>query len=479
VHKFYKTLIGTVATAALGAVLVAGAAQQALAQAQAAPSAQAEKRPKDTGESDLIQEVNKDLAGANQQKTITDLNAWLQKYPESDYKAERLAYFISTYAAMKQPDKVLDYADQLLAMDYKAALKDNKKFVLSVLYTVGQALPGAPTANYTAAELAAARKAAKALLDLAADANSRPSDVTEAQWADVGKDLKTISALADVTAALYPGSAAMGKKDYAGAEGPFQAAYKDFPDSGWVAYNYGSSLYSQKEADGAKRSKGLYLIARGVSMDPTKGGIADANLKKSLEDYLTKAYRAFHGNEEGLDQLKQQALASANPPADFKIKTVTEIAEEKQKQFEKEYPELAMWMKIKGMLTAPDGEQVFESQMKGTGLPKLKGTITGGKPECRSKEILVALPEPGQQGTLVPEITIKLDTALKGKPLSGEIVWENGVPSAFTKEPLMLTIDVEQAAIQGIKTDQCTPAAPSKKGPAKGAAAKKAAPKKK
>ena len=76
-------------------------------------------------------------------------------------------------------------------------------------------------------------------------------------------------------------------------------------------------------------------------------------------------------------------------------------------------------------------------------------------------------------------ITLKLvaddkPDALTGKPDTGaavEIQWE-GVPSAFTKEPFMLTMDTEKAKITGLNLTPCA-AAPVKK-----AAPKKSAPKK-
>jgi hypothetical protein len=56
--------------------------------------------------------------------------------------------------------------------------------------------------------------------------------------------------------------------------------------------------------------------------------------------------------------------------------------------------------------------------------------------------------------------------------VAGEEVKFGGVPSAFVREPFMLTMDVEQAKIEGLKTETCT-VAPVKKAPAKKAPAKK------
>ena len=95
-----------------------------------------------------------------------------------------------------------------------------------------------------------------------------------------------------------------------------------------------------------------------------------------------------------------------------------------------------------------------------------------GKPACRSKELLVSVPEPDQQNAQ-SVITLKLDTPLTGKPEAGEIQWE-GVPSAFNPDPFMLTMDTEKAKIEGLKTTPCA-AAPA----ARPRRRKKAAPKKK
>jgi hypothetical protein len=206
-------------------------------------------------------------------------------------------------------------------------------------------------------------------------------------------------------------------------------------------------------------------------MDPAKGGIPDAAQRTTIDNFLKNAYVGFHGGDDGLAELKQQALAAAFPPADLKIKTSAEIAMEKQKAFQEKYPELALWMGIKGMLAGPDADKNF-TDMKDTQVKGLKGKIMGGNPDCRSKEVLVAVPEPDQTSTLTAEITLKLDKPLTGKPVAGtEIKWD-GQPAAFTKEPFMLTMAVDQADIQGMATDPCTPPA------AKKPAAKKPAPKK-
>jgi hypothetical protein len=98
----------------------------------------------------------------------------------------------------------------------------------------------------------------------------------------------------------------------------------------------------------------------------------------------------------------------------------------------------------------------------------MKGTLLEGKPACKSKELLVAIPLPDQQGNPVAEITLKLDAPLAGKPEAGGTIQWKGVPKAFTKDPFMLTMEVEKAKLENLKSSPCAVAP-----------AKKAAPKKK
>ena len=125
-------------------------------------------------------------------------------------------------------------------------------------------------------------------------------------------------------------------------------------------------------------------------------------------------------------------------------------------------------MKIKGALADTNGATYFDTELKDSGVPPLKGTLLEGRPACKSKELLVAIPVPDQPGNPVAEITLKLDAPLAGKPETGAIIQWTGVPKAFTKDPFMLTMEVEKEKLENVKSSPCA-AAP----------AKKAAPKKK
>jgi len=146
VHTLIRTLTGTAAAAALSVALLVGTTEPARAQTQGAAAttaqaaAPAEKKPKDQGEYDLYNGVIKDVAAKDGQKALADLNTWTQKYPQSDYKDDRLLYFQSAYGLAGQPDKVVDYGAQIMAKDVNVLFKDNKLQALTVYYQTAVAI---------------------------------------------------------------------------------------------------------------------------------------------------------------------------------------------------------------------------------------------------------------------------------------------------------------------------------------------------
>jgi hypothetical protein len=162
-----------------------------------------------------------------------------------------------------------------------------------------------------------------------------------------------------------------------------------------------------------------------------------------------------------LNELKAQAKANALPPADFKILTAAEIAAQKEEELKKTNPQLALWLNIKGQLLTPDGQTYFDSNIKGAQVPKLKGWLVSAKPAVRSKELLVNMESKDQPA---PDVTLKLVNAegtalaLTGKPELGTEIEFEGVGDSFTKEPFMVTFNVEKAKITGLKEEKVAPA---------------------
>jgi hypothetical protein len=308
-------------------------------------------------------------------------------------------------------------------------------------------------------------------------AENKPATATDAVWASTRKQLEDLGASAELTVATYAGDQAVAKKDWPAAEQGYRTALKAFPDNANIAYSLGSAILRQ--ANPETYSQGLYFVARAAAEDPAKGGIADAAQRTTIDNFLKRSYVTFHGGDDGLDDLKKLALASPTPAADFKIKNTSEIAAEKQKELQDKYPQAALWMQMKGMLAGTDSDAGFasmkDSMVKGqNGQKGLTGQILSGEPACRSKAVVVGVPLPGSTATVAPEIILKLDKPLTGKPVAGTTIKWDGVPSAFVKDPFMLTMDVDQADIEGMAVDPCTPAAAKKPAPKPGVTKKKA-----
>jgi hypothetical protein len=494
-----KTIIGIAAVAALALVVLTTTAQYARSQAAAAaqaPAAKKQKAVKDTGEYDIYNDVIKDSTQPNAaKKFLTDLDTWTQKYPDTEFKDVRMMYYAQAYAANNEAGKAIDAAKPLVdkGIDGLKDGLDADNSILQLLFLTSRAVAAlAATGTPSADELATGTKAAQLLADFGKvffAPEKKPAAMPADQWAAGLKQIEDQAQGTQFQIALYPGVSTLGKpvsKDpatCAAAEEAFRKALEHYPDSGVVAYQLAAVSLCQQKATPAKAQQALYMYARAVVMPVGGVGSLDAANQKSFDDYLKRIYVAIHGSDEGLAQLKELAAKSPLPPADFKIKTASEIAAAQEEEFRAKYPQLAVWLGIKGKLADADGQQYFDGGMKGSmmagegGAKFFKGTLLEAKPACRPKELLVAFPVPGQSGTAAAEVTIRLvddqmkPLALTAKPDTGGEIQFNGAPSAFAKEPFMLTLDAAKTDIDGLTMTPC--AAPPAKKAAPPAAKKK------
>jgi hypothetical protein len=412
--------------------------------------AQGAKKYQNQAEYQIYDAITKDIAANDFAKALTGLDTWQKDYPNSDYRDDRQLLYVQSYAAVKQPGKAVDAAAGLVARpDLEAALGGPAN-VIKLLFTTATAIQQLPSP--APEQSATAGKAARQLLVY----DQKPEGVTDGTWTQVRAQLQTAAKASLLYLALLPGTQAMQKNDCAGAETAFTRALEDNPDSSDAAYSLGRAELCLYKTQPDKASPALYEIARTVAIDPAK--------QASIATFLEKVFDQYHGQDpEGLRQLKELAAKSPLPPAGFHIKSITEIADEKQAEFEKSNPQLALWMKIKSALADANGDQYFASNLQGTEVPRLRGVLVEAKPACRPKELLVAVPLPDAHQPLQPEIALKLDKPLAGKPeANAEFHW-TGAPVAFNRTPFLLTMETETAKIEGLKTTPC--AAPLTKRP--------------
>lgn len=439
-HHLTRRLTGISAIALFG--VIAGLAQDQQtqpaqgSQAPAAPApaaqAQPQKKVKDQGEYDLYTGVTKET-DAN--KKLALLKTWKDKYPSSDFKEERLEYFLETYQQLGQSAQMIDTAKEILTIDPKN---------LKALYWIAFLTP---TLNSNSPDaLDAAQKAANGLLGAEKPANVKDEDWTKAK------------AQTDAIGYTTLGWVAMQRKDNDTAEQNFKKSLAVNPNQAQVSYWLGNVILAEKKPE--RQGEALYHIARAAAYDGA--GALTPQGRQQIDAYLTKAYKTLHGDDSGLNDLKNQAKASAMPPDGFKLQTAAEAAAAQEEDLKKTNPSLALWMNIKGQLLGDGGQQYFDSNMKSSLVPNLKGWLIAAKPAgLHAKELQVSM-EGKDQTT--PDVTLKLVNAegtaapAAGKVEVGYEITFDGVPDSFTKDPFMLTFNVEKSKITGLKEEKAAPA---------------------
>lgn len=278
-------------------------------------------------------------------------------------------------------------------------------------------------------------------------ASAKPDNVSDADWQKARSGTET-------TAHLALGWVAMQNKDYPKAEQEFAKVLQLDANNAQASYWLATVIALQRKVE--RQPEALYSFARSVVV--TGPGALTPDLKKAADDYLTRAYKSYHGDTSGLDELKKQAEASPLPPSGFTIESVTDIEKKKfanEEEFNKAHPDLALWRSIKATLTG-DGGQAYFDKMKGAlvpggaqGIKYFKGKVVSATP----KEIVVGVDNPAGDATL------RFEAALRGKVDTGTDIEFEGMPDSFTKDPYMITFAVEKSNVKGLPASASAPAA--------------------
>ncbi|MBK5294826.1 MAG: hypothetical protein JJE04_24510 [Acidobacteriia bacterium] len=382
-----------------------------------------EKKVKDQAEYDLFTAVQKE---ADLNKKVQLLETWKQKYPDSDYKVDRLQILVQTYQGLGQGEKMYGAAKEILS------LEPNNTFGLYMVTLLTESLK-----NTAADRLDFGEKATRtfiASLDDTFSAAKRPPNVAEQVW-------KTERTKLEIAARKTLVFIAKARKDNVAAEKEVMDILQITPNSGFMSYELGAAIVAQRKPE--KQMAAIFHFARAAHYTG-EDALPEAT-RKQVEAYLEKVYVTFHGSKEGLDGLVELARKSTFPPQDFRIKSAQEIIIEDENRLKAENPQLALWIGVKKELIGPNGTAYFEGTLKGAALPKLKGKVVSQTPAAKPKEILVALSTAD-----TPEIKLRLETPMASKAEPGtEIEFEGGIAAEFVAEPPLLTLDIEKTQITG------------------------------
>jgi tetratricopeptide (TPR) repeat protein len=377
------------------------------------------------------------------QKRLAALDAWKQKYPESDYKEPRLVTYLATYQQLNQPAKMVETAKEILAL--------NPKEVNALMWLAYFTQTQPPTPE----SLDAGEKAAQGLIDA-----QKPETVADAAWQKVKPDFtavghNTLAFIATKRKQLDAAEQEYVKTIQSVTNPPCQSGIPVCAASleAVVDWALANTIIAQKKPE--RYPEAIYYLARAASITGA-GALPDAS-KKQADASLLKVYTAYHGQDDGgLKEIRTAAVSQPMPPAGFKIKAKHEVEAENEEKFAKDNPQLAMWKKIKDALVAENGSQYWES-LKGSVPPKMKGKLISQKPALRPKELVLSVDEDK------PQVTLKLENPLPGKAEPGTELQFEGQASEFTKDPFMLTLDVESKdKIEGWPAQAAPPA---RKGP--------------
>jgi tetratricopeptide (TPR) repeat protein len=233
------------------------------------------------------------------QKKISLAEAFLQKYSNSDFKANAYLLMAQTYQQMGQGDKAIEAGRKALEAD-----PDN----LEALSYLSFAFPFIFKADDPEAitKLSRAESDAKHGLEVLAKM-AKPANVPEDKFNQAVKGARAVFN-------SVIGFVALQRKDYPAAVVALKLAAEDNPSDVYTFYRMGLAYLYSTPPD---YSQALWYMARAVSLakaanDPTGPG-------PDIEKFLKRAYVNYHGNEEGLQDVINQAASSVNPPEGFKV----------------------------------------------------------------------------------------------------------------------------------------------------------------
>jgi len=373
---------------------------------------------KDRAEYDLYGSITKEQDPA---KKVQLLDTYMEKYPESQFKLQAHLMYALAYQSLKEPEKMYEAAENILAIDPKNV--QGLYFLTSLT---------ASMAKTDAETLSKGEKAAKTLLT-EVKALSKPDAMAQADW---DKQRNGLLILGNQTL----GWIAMTRKNNTEAEDYFTEVLEIDPANGQVSYWLGTVILAQR--DPAKQSAAFYHFARAAAYDGE--GAMEAGPRKEVDTYIRKIYTSFHGDDSGLEEMFASAAEEPFPPSGFTVKSAAVIAAEKDEALRKSNPKLYMWLNVKKSLTAPGGQEYFNTQVRNTAMPSMRGYLIAQSPENRPDTLVLGIEDRGTR-----EVTLKLDQAFRYPAGRGTVLNFQCVPQSFTQQPFNLGFSCEASNVSG------------------------------
>src|SRR5487761_610258 len=234
------------------------------------------------------------------QQKISLADAFLQKYPASDFKAQAELLKVQAYAQSKEVNQAVSSAQE--------ALKDNPidPIKIAALHYLALVFPYVykPNAPDAATQAAQAESQAKEGLQLLQQVQ-KPAGASQAVFETQVKQYRS-----DFNRSA--GFAALQQKDYANAITYLKAAIGDNPSDTHSLSLLGQAYLYTKPPD---YGSALWYLARGAAIAQQQSTPNAAALQK----FYDQIYISRHGSDAGEKALLAQAAASATPPTGFAV----------------------------------------------------------------------------------------------------------------------------------------------------------------
>jgi tetratricopeptide (TPR) repeat protein len=307
-----RRLAGLAMVAAL--FLIAGSGTKVFAQAPATgQDAGAAKGPKYTQA-----EYNAEQACAAEKVPATVIKCaddFVAKYPNSDLLVYIYPLYFSAYTQLKNPQKVIEYSDKLVALGDKAApgVRYQALYARALSCASLNIKDTDPSAKDSATKCRdAAQLGLKTL-----DEITKP-DTTSAE--DFAKQKQAPAILFNYTA----GNASMTLKDYPAAVSAFKAVLGLNPDDPVAYYNVGRAYQAMTPP---QQMDAFWYFAKAV----TAKGATEAQ-SRQIKTYLRKLVANYQGGnvcdsltDAELNELQQLASTSAERPESYKLPSSADL----------------------------------------------------------------------------------------------------------------------------------------------------------
>lgn len=264
--------------------------------AQAGGQAEAKKAPawKSREEYDAFQAMVKATDPGQQ---ISAAEAFLQKYPTSDFKDAAYQVEMTDYQKLGKSAQAIEAARKAIAAN-PSNLQALRYVSFAFPYVFDAKAPNADS------HLGQAEQDAKEGLQ-ALQSLQKPQGASDEQFQTAVKDFRAV-----FNTAL--GFVYLQRKDYANALTYLTQASGDNPSDSLIFSLMGQSYLYSKPPD---FDKALWYLARSVALAQA----ANTGNAPALQKFYDQVYQGRHGSDQGEKDVLTQAAATVNPPDGFKV----------------------------------------------------------------------------------------------------------------------------------------------------------------